>query len=146
MAEDLRRFLSDRTSHGPAEPLARRLEMVSSKPLAVLSVLAAALAVVTSVASTVAYVRTSSALQREVAALREVDRERRQVVAERNNARQSLYHSLLGEARATRLARQADTASGSGTFCGRRPPWTCPGATSAGPARRRRPAWATFRG
>lgn len=108
MAEDFRRFLSDRTITARRSHWSERAwRWCRRNPIvAALSILTFALAVITSVTSTIAYMRTSAALGREVAALDEIDKERLKVVAERDKARQSLYHSLLGEARATRLARE----------------------------------------
>jgi serine/threonine protein kinase/WD40 repeat protein len=100
LAEDLRRFLDDRPVRARRASLGERAwRWCRRNPaLAGLTVVAAALVVLVATVSSVGYIQTTAALGREALALREV-------VRQRDQAEGHLYHSLVGEARALRMAR-----------------------------------------
>jgi WD40 repeat protein len=100
LAEDLRRFQEDRPIRARRASLMERAGRWCRRnpALAGLTALAAALLIALAAASSIGYIRTSAALAREELALREV-------VLRRDQAETHLYHSLVGEARALRMAR-----------------------------------------
>jgi serine/threonine protein kinase/WD40 repeat protein len=100
LAEDLRRFLEDRPIRARRASLCERAGRWCRRnpALAGLTAVAAALLVVVATVSLVGYIQTSAALAREALALREV-------IRQRDQAESHLYHSLVGEARALRMAR-----------------------------------------
>src|SRR5262245_7620714 len=93
LAEDLQRFLDDRPIRARRAALGERAwRWCRRNPsLAGLTAVAAALLVVVATVSSVGYIQTSAALGREALARRE--------------AEGHLYHALVGEARALRMAR-----------------------------------------
>src|SRR5262249_2604107 len=100
LGEDLQRFLDDRPIRARRASLGERAWRWGRRnpSLAGLTAVAAALLVVVAAVSLVGYIQTSAALGREALALREV-------VHQRDQAQSHLYDSLVGEARALRMAR-----------------------------------------
>jgi hypothetical protein len=100
LADDLQRFLDDRPIRARRASLGERAwRWCRRNPaLAGLATVSAALLAVVAAVSLVGYIQTSAALAREALALREV-------VRQRDQAQSYLYHSLVGEARALRMAR-----------------------------------------
>jgi WD40 repeat protein len=105
--DDLRRFVEDRPIQARRITLRERLwRWCRRNPaLAALATSTAVLLLTVAIVTTTAYVKTSAALE-------EVDRERRvaqeaktKAVQERDAANRHLFRSLVGEARALRLAR-----------------------------------------
>src|SRR5207302_11423813 len=100
LADDLQRFLDDRPIRARRSSLGERAwRWCRRNPaMASLTALAAGLLVMVATVSRVGYIQTSAALAREALALRAV-------VRQRDQAETNLYHSLVGEARALRIAR-----------------------------------------
>ena len=138
LAEDLNRFLDDRPIRARRPSLGERVwRWCRRNPaLAGLTAVAAALLVVVATVSLVGYIQTSAALGREALALREV-------VRQRDQAESHLYHSLVGEARALRMARLDGYRRQVWDRLGA--PCSSPPATgiSARCGARRSPAWGT---
>src|SRR5262249_5527440 len=93
LAEDLQRFLDDRPIRARRASLVERAGRWCRRnpALSGATALAAALLIAVAAVSSVGYLRTSAALGREALARRE--------------AEGHLYHALVGEARALRIAR-----------------------------------------
>ncbi len=107
LADDLRHFRAGEPVRARAIGLPGRLwRWVRRNPaLAALSGTAALLLVVVATVSAVAYASTSGALAREAEAHTDATRRQEEAVRERDQANRNLYASLVGEARALRLAR-----------------------------------------